>query len=250
MDKTDRAVVRRFEDLSRIADGKGVVLFSDFLTLHEINLLHQCEASLPTGVALSGGYEPAERQVAAFIPDALYYDWDFPIACVRLCPSNRRFVEPISHRDVLGALMNLGIKRQVLGDILLQEPDVYVFCLENMATYICDSLQKIRHTVMEGTVAYPGELHIALSFEKHEGQIISNRLDAFVAHVCHLSRGKAAEYILGDNVSINGKVVSDHSSPLKPGCILSLRGYGKLQFVDFAGETKKGKLRIAYQWYK
>jgi RNA-binding protein YlmH len=68
--------------------------------------------------------------------------------------------------------------------------------------------------------------------------------------VCHLSRGKAAEYILGDNVSINGKVVSDHSFPLKPGCILSLRGYGKLQFLDFAGETKKGKLRIAYQWYK
>jgi RNA-binding protein YlmH len=250
MDKLDSGIVHRFEDLAMQADRKGIVLFSDFLNLNEINLLHQYKDTLVTQVSLSGGYEPAERQVAAFIPDALYYDWDYPIACIKLRPVNARFMDELSHRDVLGALMHLGIDRGVIGDILVQDRLIYVFCLENMAEYICQSLSKIKHTMMLSEIAEPKDLQITVSFEECEGQIASNRLDAFVAQVCHLSRGQAADYILGENVFVNGKMISNHNYSLTPGCILSLRGYGKCQFVDFLGKTKKGKLRIRYRWYR
>ena len=82
---------KRLIDLSRIADRKGAVTFSNFLNINEIDLFHQVLADIETGYRLSGGYEFAERQMIAFIPDALCYNEDaaeqeFPIVCLRFYP--------------------------------------------------------------------------------------------------------------------------------------------------------------------
>ena len=88
MNRDDYDVTRRFEDLSNQADRKGIVLFSDFLNMNEINLLLQCKDVLATRVTLFGGYEGAERQMVAFQPDALYYNWEFPISCIQYSTRN------------------------------------------------------------------------------------------------------------------------------------------------------------------
>lgn len=122
MDQTEDILIKkRFVDLSRLADRKGSVTFSNFLNLNEINLFHQILPELQTAFQLFGGYEFAERQMIAFIPDALSYIMDcdpsdthavcFPIACLHVCPSHPKFAEELSHRDVLGSLMGLGIDR-------------------------------------------------------------------------------------------------------------------------------------------
>lgn len=249
MDKDDMTVIKRFSDLSLQADRKGIVVFSDFLNLNEISLLHQCKSELSSDFVMFGGYDNAERQMVAFQPDALYYNREFPISCIRYTPVNLKFAEQLTHRDVLGALMNLGIERCKLGDILLSDEDIYVFCVEALSDYIKDELYKIRHTQVRGTVVELREFSYEQKFQSGLCMISSNRLDAFVSSACKLSRAKASEYILSENVFINGKMISNHNAKLCEGDILSLRKYGRLVISEIGSLTKKGRLRISYQWY-
>ena len=84
---------KKLIDLSRQANRKGIVLFSDFLNLNELNIYHQNEKFFETRTEASGGVPFAERQIVAFIPDALYYEWQFPIAYLELVPSYPKFAE-------------------------------------------------------------------------------------------------------------------------------------------------------------
>ena len=135
MTKEETLFQRRLLDLANMADQRNIVLFSDFLSLNELNIYHSSKKELGfVTCRLFGGYEAAERQMIAFIPDALYYDWDYPIACIRIRPLNVKFAEELGHRDILGALMNLGIERSKTGDIALEENEFYLFCCQN---FIC-----------------------------------------------------------------------------------------------------------------
>ncbi len=78
----------------------------------------------------SGGYENAERQMVAFHPDALAFTWEYPIDCLRIEPKALKFSEELSHRDYLGALLNLGVDRSVIGDIVVQKKSCLVFLPE------------------------------------------------------------------------------------------------------------------------
>lgn len=110
MNKEDQFLSRRFIDLSRQAFQKNIVVFSDFLNMYEISLLYRWEKEYAVSFSLYGGYENAERQMVSFQPDALYYEWDYPIFCLKFSPQNARFADhALSHRDVLGALMHLGM---------------------------------------------------------------------------------------------------------------------------------------------
>lgn len=95
----------------------------------------------------------------------------------------------------------------------------------------------------------PVDLHIEMQYRTEEGFIASNRLDAFVAQACKLSRAQAAQFILGENVFINGALVTNHNQGLAEGDVVSLRGHGKLRFEAFLNTTKKGRLHIRYAWY-
>ncbi len=111
---------KRMKELSKNAYYRGVLTFSDFLDLNELHMLH----SLPkneSGVKVEtfGGYALAERQMAAFIPDALFFQQDYPISCIQIRPAAEKFAESLTHRDYLGAILNLGIERSKIGDILV-----------------------------------------------------------------------------------------------------------------------------------
>ena len=123
---------KRLLDLSRQADRKGIVLFSDFLNLNEQNIFHSLQKELYTTAELSGGFEQAERQMVAFHPDALAFTWDYPIDCIRLEPKAVKFSEDLTHRDYLGAILNLGVDRSVVGDILIEDHTASFFCLRQM----------------------------------------------------------------------------------------------------------------------
>lgn len=140
---------KRLLDLSRQADRKGIVLFSDFLNLNEQNIFHSLQKELYTTAELSGGYEQAERQMVAFIPDALCYEWSYPFVCIHAVPQYPKYAEKLTHRDVLGALMHLGLDRSKIGDIVVLENDIYIFCSETISDFIMDQFTQDRHTMTE-----------------------------------------------------------------------------------------------------
>ena len=79
-------------------------------------------------------------------PEELGYDQEFSIACLKITPLADRFGETLSHRDYLGALMSLGIERELLGDILIREKTAWLFCAGHIAPFLKELLSRIRHT--------------------------------------------------------------------------------------------------------
>ena len=136
MDQEAEYLKKRLMDLSKRADDKNIVTFSNFLNLNELNIFHQISKELSSSFEVFGGYDYAERQMVAFLPDALYYVWEYPIHALRFTPSHPKFAEALTHRDVLGALMNLGIRREMLGDILFLSDGIVVFCIDSVTDYL------------------------------------------------------------------------------------------------------------------
>lgn len=249
MTKDETLLTRRFIDLSRQAQQKSIVLFSDFLNLNEQNIFKNSISELYCGFEMSGGFENSERQMIAFLPDALCYAWDYPISCLKIAPLNRRFADELNHRDVLGSLMNLGIERSMLGDILVEDNIIYVFCQEKISDYICQELTRIKHTTVRTQKTLPSEVHILPKTEALEGIITSNRLDSVVACICKISRSQANEWIRGGKVFVNSRELFNTTYACQVSDIISVRSVGRFRFQGTSGETRKGRMKIQFEKY-
>lgn len=249
MTKDDTLLAKRLIDLSRQAQQRDIVVFSDFLNLNELNIFKQEVSELYSGYELSGGYELSERQMIAFIPDALCYTWKYPISCLKITPVNHKFAETLTHRDILGSLMNLGIERYKLGDILVDELQSYVFCKEQIADYLKEGLNRIRHTMVTSDIVLPEALCIEPKKELMEGIITSNRLDSIIACICKISRPQACQWIKGGKVFLNNRQILQTTAECKPGELISIRSIGRFCFLDCLGETRKGRLKIQFEKY-
>ena len=150
-------------------------------------------------------------KIVAFIPDALYYEWQFPIAYLEIVPSYPKFAEKLGHRDILGSMMNLGVDRSKLGDIVICEDKYFLICEESMAPYFMENLDKIRHTVVKLSPVSADALGQQQKFEEKDGIITSNRLDSMIACVYKFSRSQALEFFKAEKVFVNGKCVQNPS---------------------------------------
>ena len=242
---------KRLIDLSRQAQIKDIVTFSSFLNLNELNIYHSIGKDLDASSKAFGGYDGAERQMIAFIPDALCYEWEYPIRCIKITPKYPKFAEKLTHRDVLGSLMHLGIERSTLGDILCLNDIYYVFCDEMILPFISDNLNKIRHTMVELSeeLDYKG-LSSNIEFEERYDMIASNRIDCIIAKAFHLSRSESSQLLAAEKVFINGRCITNCNQSCEDGAIVSVRGKSRFIFENCNTTSKKGKLRVKFSFYK
>ena len=240
-------ISKRLIDLSKQANRKGIVIFSDFLTMNEQSILQQNTEKLESEYQMSGGYEYAERQMVAFIPDALFYEWDYPMQCVRIRPAYPKFAEKLSHRDVLGALMSLGIERSKIGDLIVNDTEIFFFAKEEIVPYILDQMTSIRHTVVKLEVEADSHIDYEPHFEEKQAIVTSNRLDSVIAAICSVSRSVSLRMIQEGKIYVNGAESLHNTYYCKQGDILSIRGFGKVRFGETLGVTKKDRIRFSYQ---
>lgn len=240
---------KRFIDLSRQANRKGIVMFSNFLSISEQLILQQNKHELDCEYQMSGGYDYAERQMVAFIPDALFYEWDYPMQCVRVSPAYPKFAEKLSHRDVLGALMSLGIERNKIGDLIVNDTEIFFFAKEEVVPYILEQLSAIRHTVVSLQVEAGSKIDYVPHFEEKEAIVTSIRLDAVVAAVCNVSRSVSLHMIQEGKIFVNGATSLHNTYYCKQGDVISIRGFGKIRFGEMRGITKKDRVRFSYQLF-
>ena len=250
MNKEELLLQKRLAELSRIAYTREIVTFSEFLNLNELNILH----TTPKDMLLSqyktyGGYGLSERQMAAFLPDALYYDSQYPIQIIEISPVNRKFAEELSHRDYLGAVMNLGIERCKLGDILIEDGKAILFAKEELAGYIMEHLNRIRHTTVKASILSAFEDSYEPRYEELKGTVASVRLDTVLSLAYPLSRSKITGLIEGARVFVNGKLVTSNGYRLKEGDILSVRKMGRIGYNGILSETKKGRYMVSIRKY-
>lgn len=240
-------ICKRFADLSKQANRKGIVTFSDFLTMNEQLILQQNKEKLESEYRMSGGYEYAERQMAAFIPDALFYEWDYPMQCIRIRPAHPKFAEKLTHRDVLGALMSLGIERSKIGDLIVNDTEMFFFAKEEIVPYILEQLTSVRHTVVALKTEEDSHIDYEPQFINKEAIVTSNRLDAVIAAICNISRSASLRMIQEGKIFVNGAESLHHTYDCKQGDLLSIRGFGKVRFGETLGVTKKDRVRFSYQ---
>ncbi len=246
---------KRIAELAEKSYRNSQYIFTDFLTEAEQAVLLSMaknEAAFPSGFTLWGGREEAERQMARFgSPEEFGYEEPFPICCIHIAPLQKKFAESLTHRDYLGALMHLGLERKVIGDILIdkEESCAYVFCQQQIADFLLENIDQIRHTHMKCALTQEIPRRLQPTLERMEIQIASGRLDAIAAQVCHLSRSAVLELFREKKVLLNGIPMENPSCQPKPGDMISLRGYGKIRFLGTDRVTRKGKEVVVLEKY-
>lgn len=192
-----------------------------------------------------GGYEQAERKRMVLAADER--EGDFEIGTLK--GSYRMRERRLSHRDVLGALLHLGLKRDQIGDILVIEQDIIVFVRREMADFICSALTKIAHEPIR-FAPYEGEVHYEPSLTWRNASVASMRLDCLVAACIHGARGKAAELIKGKCVKVDHLPLEDCKHLCNNNCTVSIRGYGRFAIRQADRISRKGKHVIEIGTYR
>ena len=245
----DELFFHHLKDLSDKADRSGRFTFTDFLNPDEQSTLQNTSREL-TRYECFGGVAGCERVMARFgDPDEMGYETPFPITCVKISPLQQKFADELSHRDILGAVMHLGIERSCLGDIVLRDNVAYLFATERIAPFICENLTKVKHTSVscEAADAPPeGEL---FRTEEFTVNVSSLRADCVVAAVWRLSRGNAEKLFAAQKVFINGRLTESGSAQLKENDVVSVRGTGRFLYKTVSGNSKKGRLFVRIEKY-
>lgn len=238
MAKTVSDMIRSYE--------RGRYAFSDFLGLTDLSeVLAELRSCGNIPYELWGGAEDAERVVLRIgSEETLGYLEPFPISVIEISPKNQKFADELTHRDFLGALINLGIERSTLGDIYIDENVGYVLCLSKMEQFIVENLTRVKHTSVSCKAIE--ELPGIASVEPREVFIRSSslRLDSVIAKAYNLSRNASQELFTAGKVFVDGKLCESPSYTLKEGDTVSVRGYGRLKLSEVGAPSKKGKLGV------
>lgn len=252
MTKEETLLKKRFIELSNAAFNRSIPVFTDFLNLNELNIFYSISRELSAvRYQAFGGYESAERQMIAFIPDAFCCESEdfFPISVIRISPLNQKFADTLNHRDFLGAIINLGIDRSKVGDILVKGNEAILFCHEKLADFFIEQLIKVKHTNVKVAVDKLGDFHYEPEFKQIRGSISSTRIDSVLTLCCNTSRSQAVDYIMGKKVFLNGRLIEANSETIKEDDIVSVRGVGKFVFTGILSHTKKGKVFVEIKQY-
>ncbi len=235
-------MINRLRDLARRRDSGNYCLFSPFLSPDILP-----DAKGIGKVIFSGGYVDAERQIAAFLPDYMAQeDVDWPISLLIITPTDGK---TYNHRDYLGSLMSLGIKRQVMGDIIVDGAKAYLFCAEGIEEFILNNLTHVAGATVKVEKAESTDVLPERKFEDVSGTAASERLDCIVALAANTSRTKAAEFIAAGNVMVNGRETVKTTYVLKKGDRFSIRGKGKFIYDGAQGTTRKGRTVVGIKKY-
>lgn len=237
---------KRFMDLAKKAYSRDICTFTNFMGLAELNIFYESEKDLSfVETDIFGGMEDSERKIVRFGR----LDTEYPISCIHITPSLKKFSDKLSHRDFLGAIINLGIKRDTLGDIIILDNEAYVFCLNSIADFIIQNMDRIKHTSVKCAYSEKIPTEIINRIENKEFNVASLRLDAIIGEIYKLSRSQSQSFIHDKRVFVNGRLTENNSYQVKPNDKITVRGMGRFIFGDTVRSTKKGRFFISAQIY-
>lgn len=224
---------------------------TDFLTPAQAKHAKQILAGIDDiSFIVAGGYADAERVLIVIYPDYLEASSLEPAVAALEIVGNSQF-HNITHRDYLGAILGLGLKREKIGDIILQKQvnEKQLICQVIVSTeikeYILYNLDKIG-SMSVGVSEIPMEeiKPLQINFKEMVGNVASLRIDAVVAMVCRISRGDAQALINRQHVNVNWEVVDRTSYEISQKDVISIRGKGRYYIDNIKGLTRSGRITI------
>ena len=198
-----------------------------------------------------GGYENAERTICVFLPDWQEpEDWEPSEELAAIECAYPPTGAELTHRDLLGGLMGIGLTREKVGDILVGKTAAQIVCLRAAAPIILSQFEqagryrlKLREIPLSALSPAPAEVKLI-----HD-TVAALRLDAVLASGFSLARGKAADAITGGRVSLNHRECLKPDRPVAQGDVLTCRGLGKCVLKTVGGQSRKGRTIIELERY-
>jgi len=249
----DRLALAKVLDRAAQAQNRSVPAATDFLSpqrqAQALDLLRL--AGVPeVSYVLQGGYDGAERKLILFLPDWLEPEdagSQSPIRCLR---ASFREDKKLTHRDLLGSLMGLGVVREKVGDILAAPDSADLLVLDSVADFLAQNWTSAGRARLSVRAIEPENLHIPVVQRKEVRDTVSSlRLDAVAASGFRLSRGKAAALVESGKVQLNWRECVKPDKLLEGGDVVSARGFGKFELAEVGSPTRKGRISIVLQVY-
>lgn len=241
----ERPFVERVEEWAARVGDRYERIHTDFLDPRQAFIVRSIAGREPgVYIAAEGGYEGAERTRIVLHPEYMEPEPDeFGVAVLQVQGTNQFLT--LAHRDYLGALIGLGIKRDKFGDILVHEEGAQLIVAREIVDYV-----RIHMTQVHRIHVRIEELPItairvpAQTFRRITFTVQSPRLDAIIGDVYRLSRAKVLAPIQNGRARVNWREVNDPSFRLVTGDVVSFKGFGRFRVAEVGGETKKGRIRI------
>ena len=192
-----------------------------------------------------GGFAGAERKVLCVCSYAEPLTEEFPVVALCFRLSNKT---DISHRDVLGALMSLGIKREFIGDIVFTDEQCVFFVYDSVSALIMSELSSVGRFGVKPAV-FDGDFVYERKTEQMDCIVSSLRIDCVLSAVLHLSRDASEQVLAGRFVKINGIECTKRDKQVAPGDVFSVRRAGKFKVGDIEGKTRKDRIKLTIYKY-
>lgn len=249
-DAEERVLLAHVLDKCEQSRKRNIPAHTDFLSPAEARsaeeLLHA--ASLHDGWTFAGGYAGAERRMLCVLPD--WQESPDEEECMAALRVRFRADEGLTHRDLLGSLMALGVVRGKLGDILVSEDAADVIVCAEIADYLLREWTSAGHAKLSASRIGLAELAVPeLKVKEIRDTVATLRLDAVTAAGFSMSRAKASELISSGRVQLGYREVTKPDAPVREGDVVSARGLGKFELAEVGGLSKKGRTAILVRRY-
>ena len=249
----ERRLMRRVEELCRVARDRGIPRYTGFLSDREQDLAKAaCHKADFAALRFWGGYAGAERKVLCLEPPESWQEE--PVAYLRMTAMGAGGDRLPGHRDYLGSILGLGLDRVCIGDLLAdpEEPKVfYAVVLADKQEFIASELSSAGHCPVrvETCDQLPPHLEQGMERELKEATVSSLRADAVLAAMMHTSRTRAADYIAAGRVEINHLPLRAAHETVYARDIFTVRGVGRYQLAEIGGKSRKDRVFISFFQY-
>ncbi|NCB33611.1 MAG: RNA-binding protein [Erysipelotrichia bacterium] len=241
MTEETQSLLIHLKELQRRSESHHMHIESFFLNEEEQSM---AETMIPSSdlVRYEGGYQDALKKKVIFLKDR--EDDLLDIVCLA-SKVDQRFCS-ISHRDILGALMSLQIDRHSFGDFWIDEDRIYLYSDEHMARFLCKELIRISSLSVhfEQIAEHPAQQFHYRTFEE---VIASQRADAIVAALAHVSRSEAKEMIRLGRIQIDHCPLVHADEVCDNDVTISIRGIGRFRFLGVLRTTRKDRIVAEFQ---
>lgn len=242
----DKNSISNLFDKVILANRTGQTVYcNEFYTPKVWKTLEEIQVELGVEVANYGLFEDSERRMLAFTSGEKL---KFPVKVLSI--KNKSKFKALKHKDYLGAIMSLGIKREKLGDIVLSGEGCCFPVCSDISDYMFINLNTIGNNpcsfqVLDASIA----VIPTASYEEKVIIISSLRMDCIVSSICNVSRAVAVEMIDSGKVLLDYTEVKSKEKKVSPESVITVRGYGKFKVGEEIGTTQKDRIRLLIKKY-
>lgn len=241
MSFVDSRIASNVFDKIILAQKTGKTIYTgELYTTNVYKALKNMSSELEIKVYCYGIFEDAQRKIIAFSYDDI---WCYPMDLIKIT-TNSKFSK-LEHKDYLGAVMALGIKREKLGDLILKNDECYLAVHNEITDYIKMNLTSVGKSTCTINILDINSSEIPeYDFQNIIVNVSSLRIDCIVSSLCNISRGKAEDLIRQGKVLVDYSEAIKKDKVLKDDCVITIRGYGKFKIIEEAGWTGSGRIKI------